>query len=341
MIRIRNDRYLSGIRIIIRNIGYRILECDSIRQSDTIALIQFQDRLGITKDVIATIKGTRIFNVVFGLCLRDIDLSKITESVIKQRNRIFIIIRILIPHHHADQLHAILLRAGYQRASRHISITGLTSYQIRIGVFSAGNQFHFVDFHNVIRLSLRGQDVQHVGHGHFAQCFVGKKCLADHRQIIGTGVMILIGKTVGIDKMRIHTSQFLRPLVHDVAEILPGRPRDMFRHRKRYLIRRTDQYGIQTLFHGQLLPGFNGNMVAARVDVMYRVVGEIHDLIHAAALRGDQCRQYLGGTGGILLLVNIFRIQDCSGIRIDQDRRLRTDHRARGPVVHRIGLYRQ
>ena len=97
MIRIRNDRYLSGIRIIIRNIGYRILECDSIRQSDTIALIQFQDRLGITKDVIATIKGTRIFNVVFGLCLRDIDLSKITESVIKQRNRIFIIIRILIP----------------------------------------------------------------------------------------------------------------------------------------------------------------------------------------------------------------------------------------------------
>ena len=49
--------------------------------------------------------------------------------------------------------------------------------------------------------------------------------------------MILIGKTVGIDKMRIHTSQFLRTLVHDITEILPGGPRDMFRHRKRDLIR--------------------------------------------------------------------------------------------------------
>ena len=82
----------------------------------------------------------------------------------------------------------------------------------------------------------------------------------------------------------------------------------MFRHRKRYLIRRTDQNRIQTLLHGQLLSRLDGDMITSGVDIMYRIVGEIHDLIHAAAFRGDQCRQYLGGTGGILLLVNIFRI---------------------------------
>ena len=102
--------------------------------------------------------------------------------------------------------------------------------------------------------------------------------------------MILIGKTVGIDKMRIHTSQFLRTLVHDITEILPGRPRDMFRHRKRDLVRRTDQNRIQTLLHGQLLSRFDSDMVASGVDIMYRIIGEIHNFIHAAAFRSDQGR---------------------------------------------------
>ena len=102
--------------------------------------------------------------------------------------------------------------------------------------------------------------------------------------------MLLIGKTVGIDKMRIHTSQFLRTLVHDITEILPGRPRDMFRHRKRDLIRWTDQNRIQTFLHGQLLSRLDGDMVASGVDIMYRIIGEIHDLIHAAAFWSNQGR---------------------------------------------------
>ena len=92
--------------------------------------------------------------------------------------------------------------------------------------------------------------------------------------------MLLIGKTVGIDKMRIHTSQFLRTLVHDITEILPGRPRDMFRHCKRDLIRRTDQNRIQTFLHGQLLSRLDGDMVASGVDIMYRIIGEIHDIFY-------------------------------------------------------------
>ena len=127
-----------------------------------------QNRFGISEDIVAAVKSSRIVDIIFRLRLRDVHSLEITESIVEQRNRIFIIIRVLILHHHADQLHAVLLRTGDQGASRHIGITGLTPYQVGICVFSARDQFHLIDFHDVIRLSLRRQNVQHVRHGHLA-----------------------------------------------------------------------------------------------------------------------------------------------------------------------------
>lgn len=83
-------------------------------------------------------KSSHIVDIIFRLRLRDVHSLEITESIVEQSNRIFIIIRVLILHHHADQLHAVLLRTGDQGASRHIGITGLTSYQVGICVFPPG-----------------------------------------------------------------------------------------------------------------------------------------------------------------------------------------------------------
>ena len=100
--------------------------------------------------------------------------------------------------------------------------------------------------------------------------------------------MIFVGKTVGIDKMRIHTTKFFGSFVHDGTEILPGSAGDMLRNGKRDLICGTDQNGIQTFFHGQLFSGINGDMVASRINIMYRIIGKINDLIHAATLRSNE-----------------------------------------------------
>jgi len=150
--------------------------------------------------------------------------------------------------------------------------------------------------------------------------------------------MILIGKSVGIDEIGINTPQFLGSFIHDRCKVLPGRSGNMLCYRERNFIGGADQNGIQTFLHGQLLAGVNSDMVASGINIVYRIIGEIHDLIHAAALGCDQCCQNFGGTGRVFLLMDIFGIKDRSGIRIHQNGGFCADYRSRRPVCHFIGL---
>ncbi len=248
--------------------------------------------------------------------------------------------RRFVPEHHADQFHAVPLRAGDHTETRRVCITGLDSHQILIAVGSAGEQFYFRVLQLFIGHMVVGQNMKPGRHGNPAQQFVSKKSLADHGKIISGGIVVFIRQAVGIDKIRIHASQLRRPLVHNLSEVLPVGAGDMLRHREGHLVGGTDQNGIQAVLHGKLLPHIHGYMIAVRGSVINGIPGKSHPFVQRTPLGSNQGSENLGGAGGILPGMNVFGIENGAGLRLDQNGRTRRDHRACGPARNLVALHR-
>ncbi len=186
---------------------------------------------------------------------------------------------------------------------------------------------------------VRSREVDSGGQGDLAQHLVGEEGPADHGQVIGRGIMILVRQAVRVDEMGVQAAQLPGPLIHDVREDLPVRgARDVLRHRIAHLIGGADQDGVQALLHGQFLPHVHGDVAAVPGRVEDSIVGKCHDLIHLAALRGNQGGEDLGGAGGVFPLVDIFGVKDGASLELHQNGGLRPHHRASGPVGHLVGL---
>ncbi len=265
------------------------------------------------------IKQTRIVNVIFCLHLRNIDLCKIAESIVKQSYGVLIMIGRLVPQYHADQFQSVSLRAGYHAVAGRVGVTCLHAHQIVIAVGLSRQQLYLGIFQLFIGHMVVGQDMQPRGETDPAQHLIGKKSLADHRQIVGGGIVFLIRQAVGIDKMRVHTSQLLSSPIHDVREVMPAGAGDMLRHRKGHFVGGTNQYGIQTVLHRKLLPHIHRDMIAVRGRVIDRLPGESDPFVHGAPLRRDQRGQDLGSTGRILPGVYIFGVQHRARLRLNQN----------------------
>ena len=95
------------------------------------------------------------------------------------------------------------------------------------------------------------------------KCLILVCCCRNQRHIISTHIVILIRQSVTVVKMRILTSQFLRPRIHQInerliiaAKLLPH----MLRDRVSTLIGRFQHNSVQALFNGKLLIQISGNM---------------------------------------------------------------------------------
>ncbi len=278
-------------------------------------------------------------DVVFCLHLGHIDFGKVAETIVKQGDGILIMSRGFVLQHHADQLHAVPFRAGHHAVAGRIGIAGLDSHQTFIGIRPARQQFHFGILQLFIGHMVVGQNVQPGSKADPAQHLIGKKSLADHGKIIGRGIVVFVRQSIGIGKMRIHTSQLRRPGVHNLREILPAAAADMLRHREGHLIGGADQNGIQTVLHGKLLPHVHGNVIAVPGGVKNGFPGKSDPLVQGTLFRRDQGGQNLGGAGRILSGVYVLGIQDGACLRLYQNGRFRRDHRTGGPARNLIALH--
>ena len=85
--------------------------------------------------------------------------------------------------------------------------------------------------------------------------------------------MFLVRQTVRIHKVRIQSAKLRCSFVHHLSEHTPiGGVGNVLCDCIGDLIGRTDQDGVETLLHGQLLPHIHGNMVAVSGGIEDSVV---------------------------------------------------------------------
>lgn len=75
----------------------------------------------------------------------------------------------------------------------------------------------------------------------------------------------------------------------------------------------ADQHnGIKTFFYGENLSLITGDAAASIINGINGIVGEGDFLVHLAVFQGQKHRHNLGDTGGIMLLINAFCIENGS-----------------------------
>ena len=261
------------------------------------------------------------------------------EAIVEQLDGIGKLRGSLFLHDHADQLHAVPLGAGNQSLARFGGISGLASHQVRVGVGLSGKKL--VLGRDKKLLADRGGTGNGVGRrsGHLAEQIVGEKGPGDLRHIIGGGVVVLIENPIGVGKMGIHTAELLRSFVHQLREFLHASA-DMLRQGGGHLVRRSHEKPVERLLHGDLLSRFDADVgVGLPVDAVHRFVGIGYRFLQGTLLHDDQRGQDLGDAGGIQLFMDIFFIQDGSGLRFHKNGGFGSQRRACGPVLPFVGRY--
>ena len=78
-------------------------------------------------DILAKAHETGIIDRILLLVVRDLEFAEVVKAVIKQLDRVIELIGRLLHEDHADELHAVSLRAGDQSLSGHFHISGLAA----------------------------------------------------------------------------------------------------------------------------------------------------------------------------------------------------------------------
>ena len=162
-------------------------------------------------------------------------------------------------------------------------------------------------------------------------------CLHDKRHIVGRGVVILVGQSMGIGKMGVGTAKLCRLLVHQLYESVNGSGH-MLSQAVATLISRFEHQGVEGFFHGQLFAFCGSDGAAACLDRMGRVVGIGHNLIEGAVIQRHKGRHNLGDAGRVIDHIHILIIKDGSGVRFHDDGGFGVDLRPLGPAFDGIGI---
>ena len=161
--------------------------------------------------------------------------------------------------------------------------------------------------------------------------------LQDQSHVVSRSIMILIRKTVRIRKMSVGTAQFGCPFVHHLRESFRGAG-DVFCDGVAAFIGGFQQNSIQTLFHGQNLAFVSGDMAAGIIDGIDCIMRKYDLFIQVAVLQRQKHCHDFGDTGGIMLVVYIFCVEDSAGGGFHHDRGFCVDLGTGWPVFPGIGL---
>lgn len=129
----------------------------------------------------------------------------------------------------------------------------------------------------------------------------------NERHVVGGGIMVVAGKSVGIYKMGAGASQLCRPLVHQLRKSFRGSGY-LFRNGVGTFVGGFQHDGIETFLYGQNLAFVSCNVAAVIFNGIYCIVGKGHFLTQVQMLQCQQHGHNLGNAGRIHLLIDIFAV---------------------------------
>ena len=137
-------------------------------------------------------------------------------------------------------------------------------------------------------------------------CFGRNQC-----HVIRTDIMFFVRQTIAVIEMRIHTSEFLCPLVHQINKCTVITTKFfayMLRECISTFICRFKHDRINTLLYGQLFPKISGNMRCISLIFEYGILRKGYLFVHITIFYGKQCRHNLCNTRRKTLSMTLFLI---------------------------------
>ncbi len=161
-------------------------------------------------------------------------------------------------------------------------------------------------------------DGAHDGH----EVGVGPGGLGNEPQVPGGGVMVGVGQAVGVAEMGALTAQVLGLLVHPRHEGV-DRPVDGLRQHVAALVGGGEHDAVEQLLHRQLLARLDAHVAAVGRDGGDGGFGGGEDGVHGQLALVDGLQHQKTGedlcyAGGVELLVDVLRVEDFLGVRVDE-----------------------
>ena len=189
---------------------------------------------------------------------------------------------------------------------------------------------------NEIRLFIRRLDFIIYGLGHGSENLVLQRLPRDQGHIIGTGYMPFIRQPMRIDEVAVLASQLLCPLIHHIRKIFDGAAH-MYRQGVGRIVGRCQHHAVKAVLHRKLLTFVKRDMGPLVIHV-HRFVGNGNHFVQPAVLHCEKGRHDFGYTGGIILGMHIFAVQDGSRGNLHDNARFRNNRRPRRPEYITAGL---
>ena len=192
--------------------------------------------------------------------------------------------------------------------------------------------------------SLRLRDLIFVSLGNRKEFRMPEHLPADQRHIPCTCIVIRIMKPACIHKIRISAAQLLAAKIHLLDKpviIMPRILSDIISHRVCRLVRRRQKSRIQRLFQRDLVSFFHTDGRLVRLQKCHAIMGEIYRICKLSVFQCDQRRQYLCNARRKMMYINIFCIQDTSGLHFHNNGSFSVRSRSLRPSLDIVRLDRQ
>ena len=152
----------------------------------------------------------------------------------------------------------------------------------------------------------------------FSERFISIGRLRNQRHIICTRIMIIAVQAVRIGKMRVHASDFLRPLVHQIGKSADASA-DILGHSVGNIVGRSQHNPVGSVPELHLLTRLYAQMRAS----LFQVIDDIRKcnlIIKITVFHKKQCGHDLRNTSRILLFFCIFAVKKCVAVHVEHGR---------------------
>ena len=218
-------------------------------------------------DILAKTHETGVVDRILLLIIRDFEFTEVIEPVIKQLNRVIELVGRLLHEDHADELHAVSLRARHKRLPGHFHIAGLAadnSFVFDLAV----DQLVLIKECKLFRLPFRGFHKIGGRIGNRAEFFMREEFSGNQGHIIGACIVLFIKQTVRIDKVGILTAKLFCSRIHHIREFVQ-RTAHFFSKARCHFVGGSDEQRIQTLLYCECLSRIDSNAGTAELNAVH------------------------------------------------------------------------
>ena len=141
--------------------------------------------------------------------------------------------------------------------------------------------------------------------------------------------------------MCIRTAEFFGTGIHEIDKRI-NITADIFRYGVSNFIGRNHEYTVKAFLQSHFFAGIDTHVGGISRNTHNCIVGKVYKVVKIGAFffHRKKGRHEFGGAGGVHFFVGILFIKNDTCICIHQNRRIGTDSRTYGPVLHGIGFNR-